>query len=273
MGLDEEVRTFWSEDMVPPAIEYLSRPAMVSMADQWFEIASMEHFWIQRRFRVLQMLAGKSIREARELAEIGCGNGLLQKQIEGNYERSVTGLDLNEYALTRNVSTRSRVCCYDILDRNPKLEGSFDVIFLFDVLEHIRDEASFLDALLFHLAPGGRLIVNVPAGSWAFSAYDRVAGHVRRYSIASLSTTADGNVLDITAWTYWGLPLVPTLAVRKLWLAIQRNQDSIVRTGFDTRAPWINRALGLLSTLEPIPQKMMGTSLMAVLERRRSGGL
>ena len=253
-------------------IEYLSPPDVVSMADQWFEIASIDHFWIQRRFRVLQSLADESIQKAGEMAEIGCGNGLLQKQIEIGYQRSVTGLDLNEYALKRNVSTRSRVCCYDILDRNPNLAGAFDLIFLFDVLEHIENEDAFLNAALFHLAAGGKVIINVPAGPWAFSAYDRAAGHVRRYLVGSLRNTAQRNALDVTAWTYWGLPLVPTLAIRKIWLSFNRDQNSTIRTGFDSRSPFVNRALAMLSRLESIPQKMLGTSLMAVLKRRTAGG-
>jgi len=257
---------------VPKTIEYLSPPAAVSMADQWFEIASIDHFWIRRRFRVLQIVAGECMRRAGEMAEIGCGNGLLQRQIEIGYQRSVTGLDLNEYALKRNVSTRSRVCCYDILDRNPNLRGAFDLIFLFDVLEHIENEGVFLSAALFHLAAEGKLVINVPAGPWAFSAYDRAAGHVRRYLAGSLATAAQQSALDVISWTYWGLPLVPTLAIRKIWLSMSREQSSTIRKGFDSRSPFINRAFATLSRLESIPQKVLGTSLMAVLKRRTVGG-
>jgi hypothetical protein len=49
-------------------IEFLSPPAPVSMAEHWFEIASVDHFWVRRRFEVLQNLAGQTIRAARELA-------------------------------------------------------------------------------------------------------------------------------------------------------------------------------------------------------------
>jgi SAM-dependent methyltransferase len=257
---------------VPKTIEYLSPPARVSMADQWFEVASIDHFWIRRRFRVLQRVAGEYIQSAGEMAEIGCGNGLLQRQIEIGYERSVTGLDLNEYALKRNVSTKSRVCCYDILDRNPNLEAAFDLIFLFDVLEHIENEGAFLNAALFHLAADGRVVINVPAGPWAFSAYDRAAGHVRRYLVGSLTKAAQRNALDVITWTYWGLPLVPTLAIRKIWLSLSRDQSSTIRKGFDSRSPLVNRLFAILSGLESIPQKVLGTSLMAVLKRRRDGG-
>jgi hypothetical protein len=71
----------------PRTITYLSPPAEVSMADRWFDVAAIDHFWIRRRFEVLQRLAGGLIASAREIAEIGCGHGLLQLQIEKAYDR------------------------------------------------------------------------------------------------------------------------------------------------------------------------------------------
>lgn len=249
-------------------ITYLSPPADVSMAARWFEIADLDHFWIRRRFSVLQKLTGKLVVDAREIAEIGCGHGLLQRQIEEAYGREVTGFDLNETALRKNLSCLSAICCYDIYDKNPKLKGRFDLILLFDVLEHIADEGRFLEALIFHLAPGGRVVINVPAGHWAYSKYDQAAGHVRRYSIRSLRKAVVPRNLKITSWTYWGLPLVPTLLLRKLWLLRKSDKDEIISVGFDSRTNMINRSLTVISRCEPTPQKFIGTSLMAVLEVR-----
>jgi len=166
------------------------------MTDGYFELASLDHFWVKRRFVVFRRLAGELIAAAREIAEIGCGHGVLQRQIEDAYEREVTGFDLNEHGLRQNVSRRSRVCCYDIFQKDEALQERFDIIFLFDVLEHMADEDRFLKALMFHLAPRGRLIVNVPAGEWAFSGYDGAAGHFRRYSVQTLKETAE----SIISW-------------------------------------------------------------------------
>jgi SAM-dependent methyltransferase len=248
-------------------ITYLSPPAEVSMADQWYEIASIDHFWIRRRFKVLQQLAGGLISGARTIAEIGCGNGLVQRQIEEAYGKEVAGFDLNEAALKINVSCQSPVHCYDIFQKHATLREKFDVIFLFDVLEHIADERSFLDALLYHLAPGGHLILNVPAGQWAYSEYDQAAGHVRRYSIRTLRGAVEPAGLRIVNWTYWGLPLVPTVLVRKLWLMGKHGKDEIINAGFDSRSDSINRLMGLLAGCELTPQKLIGTSLMAVMRK------
>ncbi len=246
-------------------IEYLSPAAEVSMSDGYFQIATTDHFWVSRRFDVLQRIANSVVSGAGEIAEIGCGHGLLQRQIEDKYGKPVTGFDLNEYGLKHNVSRISRVYCYDIHQRNQELRGKFDVILLFDVLEHISDEDRFLDALLFHLAPQGKLIINVPAGRWAFSEYDTAAGHVRRYAVKDLRAVALRNKFEIQNWTWWGFPLVPTLAVRKLLLMGRRDQKKIITTGFDSKAPWIDKALRTLARFEWIPQQLLGTSLMAVL--------
>ena len=248
------------------AITYFSKPMEVSMADKWYEIATVEHFWIRRRFEILQKAAGEFIRNSDEMAEIGCGNGLLQRQIEDTFGRPVAGCDLNEYALKRNLSRQSQILCYDIFEKRPDLEKRFDLVFLFDVLEHIDAQKQFLEAIRFHMTPSGRLIINVPAGQWAFSQYDVAAGHVRRYSIKALREAVEASGLQLRQWSYWGLPLIPTLILRKLWLSGQRDKDKIISEGFNTRNKLIDGCLHTLSKCEPIPQKLIGTSLLAVFQ-------
>lgn len=255
-----------AESSVENRIEYLSPAAKVSMADQWFAIASTDHFWVRLRFSVLQKLARQWLPSTTERGEIGCGHGLLQRQIEDAYGLPVTGFDLNDFALKQNISRVSRVCCYDIFQRDAALRSKFDVIFLFDVLEHISDQDGFLQALVFHLAPKGRVVVNVPAGQWAFSGYDRAAGHVRRYSFKTLREVAQRNGLQPQEWSYWGLPLIPILALRKVWLSGKTDQQDIIRTGFDSRSALTNTALATFSRAEPIPQHLLGSSLMAVFQ-------
>jgi SAM-dependent methyltransferase len=247
-------------------ITYLSAPAEVRMGDLYFDIASLDHFWIRRRFKVLQQFAGDLVSGARAIAEIGCGSGMLQRQIEDAYGKEVAGFDLNEVALKKNASRLSAVHCYNIFEKHSTLRERFDIILLFDVLEHIPDDKGFLEALNFHLAPGGRLILNVPACPWAYSEYDKAGGHERRYSIRTLCDAVEAKNLRITKWTFWGLPLVPTILARKLYLRGKKNQDEIISCGFDAGSKSINQLLGLLAKCELIPQKLIGTSLMAVLQ-------
>ena len=250
-------------------VEYLSPPAQVSMADRWFEIASADHFWVRRRFEVFERLAGHLLHDAGEMAEIGCGHGVLQRQVEERYGRELAGFDLNEYALKQNVSRKSGVYCYDIFQQHAALRAKFDVVFLFDVLEHIAVEDGFLEAVLFHLAQQGKIVLNVPSGQWAYSEYDRAVGHARRYSISTLRKTGERCGIRIQTWTYWGLPLIPTLALRKLWFMGKGTRDNrtVISSGFDSRSGSINNLLWLACQCEVIPQHWWGTSLMAILER------
>lgn len=244
-------------------ITYLSPPAPVSMGDWWFDIATQDHFWIRRRFNVMRRLADAALRNSKSAAEIGCGNGLLQRGVEDYYGISVAGFDLNEIALQKNVSRLSPVYCYDIHQRNPEFAAHFDLLLLFDVLEHIDAESDFLQSVKFHLKDSGTLLVNVPAHQFFHSDYDRAAGHIRRYSLNQLAKVAEMNGFKVCAVTYWGLPLVPLLVARK-GVSMRRTDG---RAGFDSRGRAINSLLAVLARCEPVPQKFLGTSVMAVLEK------
>jgi SAM-dependent methyltransferase len=238
------------------------------MSDGYFQIAGTDHFWVQKRFRVLRQLAGDIVERSAEIAEIGCGHGLLQRQVEDEYGKRVTGFDLNEYGLKHNVSRTSRVCCYDIYQKDEEFRGKFDTILLFDVLEHIADEDRFIEAILYHLANAGRLLVSVPAGRWTYSGYDQAAGHVRRYSFGTLRETAARNCLDVEKWSYWGLPLLPALMARKVITGIKKDAREAYSSGFDSRSAPLNSAMRIVSKLEIIPQHVAGTAVMAILKRR-----
>lgn len=245
-------------------ISYLSPSMQVNMGDWWFEIATNDHFWIQRRFEVLRKLADALVRTSVSVAEIGCGNGLLQRELEDSYGKSVVGFELNELALKRNVSRQSPLYCYDIHQRSEDFRAAFDLIFLFDVLEHIDDQSAFLQSVKFHMARSGSLLVNVPAHQWLYSDYDRAAGHVRRYSVRQLARVAEKNGLKMRSCTYWGLPLLPLLLIRKA-IHLDRADG---RAGFDSRGWLINSGLSFLSRIELLPQSVMGTSVMAVFENQ-----
>jgi SAM-dependent methyltransferase len=245
-------------------VAYLSASMPVNMGDWWFEVATSDHFWIRRRFEVMIRLADSVVRNSSSAAEIGCGNGLLQRDVEDYYGIPVAGFELNEVALQKNVSRLSPLYCYNIHQRNPEFRARFDLLLLFDVLEHIEDESGFLQSVKFHLAESGALLINVPAHQFFFSDYDRAAGHIRRYSIDQLAKVAEKNGLQVRALTYWGLPLAPLLLLRKAMTM----QPSNGKTGFDARGHTMNTLLSFLARCEPLPQRFLGTSVMAVLENR-----
>jgi SAM-dependent methyltransferase len=249
--------------ITPPRIEYLSSPEAVSMGDDWYEFASLDHFWMRRRFEVLEKLAEPD-RQAK-WAEVGCGNGVVQLQMHQRYGLALDGIDLNETALKKSVAVSGRLLCYNVFDRVETLRQAYDRVILFDVIEHLNDDKAFVQAACHLVRPGGHLIVNVPAFMHFFSPYDVAAGHARRYNIARLEQTTNRCGLKTLAWSYWGAPLVPLLWARKAMYRI-RKPANIIEQGFSVRNQTLNQLLLQLSRCERIPQRWYGTSLMASFE-------
>ncbi len=62
------------------------------------------------------------------------------------------------------------------------VEELFDSILCFNVLEHVRDDEGALHAFRRQLAPGGRLLLLVPAHPFLLGSLDRTVAHERRYA-------------------------------------------------------------------------------------------
>ena len=246
---------------------YLSPPAPVHMAEEWFKVANENHFWIKRRFEVLRKMGRDISFASKQIGEIGCGYGLVQKQLEQHYGVMVDGFDLNADALRDSVAGNHPRYCYNIFDRNQQFASHYDFLILFDVIEHIEQEKSFLDAVLYHLKAGGYLLINVPALMSFYSIYDKVVGHQRRYTLQTLEALCAGMGLKRIAATYWGLPLIPILLLRNLRVAGQTNPQLVIRQGYKPPGRLANLSLQFLSALEPLPQRLLGTSLMVVFRK------
>jgi hypothetical protein len=174
---------------------------------------------------------------------------------------------LNENVLRKSVAQNHQRYCYNIFDRNPRFAAAFDTIVLFDVLEHLEVELVFLEAVLYHLQPGGLLLINVPALMCLYSRYDRVLGHQRRYTLKSLDDPCQKVRLKRVNATYWGLPFIPLLMARKILLSRQSDPQKIARQGYKPPGAWGNQLLRFWGKLDLFPQRITGTSLMAFYQK------
>lgn len=134
----------------------------------------------------------------------------------------------------------------------PFPEGSFDVVSAFDVVEHCEDDALALSELARVLAPGGRLLLSVPAYQWAWSEHDVRAGHHRRYTRARLAHIVEGAGLEVLRSTHaFG-------AVFPLFVA-ERARQRLRRPAPDAaRLPRVSpRADRLLMALSRVDQRLL----------------
>ncbi len=246
------------------SITHLSPVVPVNMSDVWFDIATPEHFWIKRRDEVFRALWKKTKADIR-IAEIGCGHGIVLKAIEKNFGVQADGYDLNEMALKQADPTCGRLFYYNIHDRKDSLKQTYDIIFLFDVIEHIEDDKGFIESVLFHLKPGGNLIINVPAFQSLYSDYDRVVGHQRRYDIEMLRKLCVATGLSVETWSYWGLMYIPILLVRRMML-VGVPDSEVIRRGFAPQSSLTNKLLLYLGRMELLPNHLAGNSVMAILK-------
>jgi SAM-dependent methyltransferase len=249
------------------AIETLSQPQAVSMSDEWFQFATTDHFWMQWRNHLIVRAVKRSGIALQRALEIGCGNGVARQLLERDLGIAIDGCDLNQPALETAKPGRGRLFVYNIFDQEPSLLERYDAVFLLDVIEHIRDDSAFLTAALRHLRQGGLLVVNVPAGMLLFSDYDRVQGHVKRYTPRSLVTLFDQCGVETGAVQPWGLLMVPFLLARKALLACTKPKaaETIMRRGFMPPNAIARRLLHSMKNFETaLPFRMpFGTSIMA----------
>lgn len=86
---------------------------------------------------------------------------------------------------------------------------------LFDVIEHIADDAAFVGSLREMLPAGGRLYVSVPASPRLWSHYDVEVGHHRRYTPDSLTRLFEDGGFEIEFLTAMFGVLYPAMLVAR----------------------------------------------------------
>ncbi|MGH9654510.1 MAG: glycosyltransferase [Bryobacteraceae bacterium] len=129
-----------------------------------------------------------------DVLEIGAGIGNLTRLLcAGRRRYVVTDLD-GEYvnrvaALMRCRSHISTAICdvSNAQDFEP-FRGRMDTIICLNVLEHVENDLAGLRNIHSSLKPGGRAILLVPQGPFAFGSFDRILGHFRRYTKEEFET-------------------------------------------------------------------------------------
>lgn len=198
-------------------------------------LASVEdrHFWFRARNRLILEISGEIARSLPadcRVLEVGCGTGNVLRYLERSFSHgTVLGMDLWQEGLRH---ARRRTGCPLVRGdmRTPPFSRPFHVIGMFDVLEHIPDDRQALQHLHAMLAPGGKLLLTVPAHQSLWSYFDESAHHCRRYSRTNLHeklTEAGYQVDTLTEFMACTFPLV--WLARKL-AGLRTSQNDVTRS-------------------------------------------
>jgi SAM-dependent methyltransferase len=142
------------------------------------------HFWFRARNRMISQLLARvvsGLRPGYRVLEVGCGDGNVLRYLQQACpDGIVVGMDF--YAEGLRLARRRSECALVQGDMaRPPFSAGFQVVGLFDVLEHLDDDRSALRRLANMLEPGGTLLVTTPAAPSLWSDFDIASGHCRRY--------------------------------------------------------------------------------------------
>jgi len=240
----------------------------------YFDLADENHFWCRGRIEAFFCLVKHlniSFLKPLRVLDVGCGNGVVRKQIETSTAWITDGTDLSYAALLKNEGARGNTYYYNVFDFHEAFKDKYDIIILFDVLEHIEQPLPFLRALSYHVHEGGWLFINVPALEWLRSPYDDVQGHVSRYTKKSLRAQLSESPFEPSVFTFWGFSLLPVVMARKIYLQLCKNNSDVYTKGFKPPFSLLNKGLSGLLKIEArlLPHVPLGTSLLGAARKRQ----
>jgi ubiquinone/menaquinone biosynthesis C-methylase UbiE len=231
------------------------------------------HFWFLTRNKVIFSmlnLVTRNLSPHFSMLEVGCGTGNVLHSLSQSFpEAFIGGIDLFSeglnYARKRGCESLAQA---DIA--HLPFSHSFDVVGIFDVLEHLPDEEFVLRRLQNILKPDGRLLITVPALPVLWSYFDVAAHHCRRYTKKSLQSVLLQAGYHVEFISYFMMSIVPLVWAQRAFskFARQSGEDQVVD---DLQIiPGLNGGLRALLSLESqivrhqghLP---IGTSLMAIV--------
>jgi SAM-dependent methyltransferase len=197
------------------------------------------------------------------LLDVGCGSGLFLAVCQ-EHGWDAQGIESNEHAARRAASAGLKVWQADFLSFAPP-EGGYDVVTMFDLIEHVTDPVANLAAAHRLLAPGGLLVARTPnlGGLQARVLKERwygvIANHLLYFDAATLRrlfTSCGFEVLATSAPNYTTLG------------ALLARQASYVTSKLKRPAPTPQGPTAQSASSgepSPTPKKRLGTYLFGVV--------
>jgi hypothetical protein len=213
-------------------------------------------FWFRHR-NVCILEAVAQFPPSGPLFDIGGGNGFVAKSLQDAGFEVV--LVEPGAAGTANAKRRGvQNVVQATLEDAGFLPETLPAIGLFDVVEHMKDDRTFMETIRFHLSSRGRVYLTVPAYQALWSLEDVIAGHHRRYSgraIRELLAKAGFVVEFLTGFFQFLPPAIFALRVIPFRLGLTTSPEAnhlskTMKWQHTIKNGWISRPLNWIQDRE-----------------------
>ncbi len=187
-----------------------------------YEKFELSHWWFLARRSIITSFmdryASRSNAQARWL-DVGCGTGVLLDAYKKFTDKMGVELHAESAAAARAKGLRVETSgqAWDF-----RSFGTFDLITLCDVIEHVEDDRNAVQTASLALKEGGLVLVTVPALMSLWSDHDVVNHHFRRYTRRQLLDLFPADRWEVLRASYFSSFLLPAI-----WLSrvLKRRSD------------------------------------------------
>ncbi len=194
-----------------------------------------DYWWYRARSSLLDTVFGDLLGHPARVLDVGSADA-----------PSVGWMDRAQSRITLDVDPRGlvagRAVCGSALAL-PFADESFEVVGAFDVVEHCEPEAVAMAELARVLAPGGRLLLSVPAYQWAWSDHDVQAGHHRRYTRRRLVAAIEQAGLSVHRATYAFSAVFPFFVTERAVRRVRSGRNGSAAPRLTPVSPTMDRML------------------------------
>jgi len=160
--------------------------------------------------RLLDTAASCTCSPGQAILDIGCGDAFIARRLAGIYPQSrLIGIDTAlDPRMRREILDRAaapNLEIYQSLNQIPLDIGYVDIVLLLDILEHVADDAAFLNELASNtvIKEKAVFLITVPAFQCLSSSHDRYLNHFRRYNHKQLLAAARKSAIKPLQYGYF----------------------------------------------------------------------
>lgn len=173
--------------------------------------AARTHWWFRARRRVVAAIVQPLVTSQVNgiVVDVGSGPGGLARGLFP--ARHLVAIDVMPEMLQAYEQADARIVGDGA--RLPCRTAGAAAVCAFDVLEHLENDLSALQDWGRVLAPGGHLLLTVPAYQGLWGRHDDANGHYRRYRARPLRRLLSAAGFDVVRMTYFNTLLLPAVAL------------------------------------------------------------